>query len=99
MVVASTNIMRLSLKKGAHAALSDAAWQEIRVSRPESPQEHLSTSIAEVLRLRAFKPSVCDRPAKRFAQDDGFVGGFAENTKRSKKSRALGMTKERATVA
>jgi len=47
-------------------------------------------STAEVLRLRAIKPSVCDRSAKRFAQDDGFVGGlkgleiqlvgYAENT-------------------
>jgi hypothetical protein len=36
--------------------------------RPESSQEHLPTSIAEVLRLRAIKPSVCDRYAKRFAQ-------------------------------
>jgi hypothetical protein len=45
-------------------------------SRPESSQEHLPTSIAGVLRLRAIKPSVCDRSAKRFAQDDGFVGGL-----------------------
>ena len=44
--------------------------------RPESSQEHLPTSIAGVLRLRAIKPSVCDRSAKRFAQDDGFVGGL-----------------------
>src|ERR1700722_15373160 len=43
--------------------------------RPESSQEHLPISIAGVLRLRAIKPSVCDRSAKRFAQDDGFVGG------------------------
>jgi hypothetical protein len=70
----------------------------------ESSQEHLPASIAEVLRLRATKPSVCDSSAKRFAQDDGSVGGlemqvvgYAENTKRSKKSQALGMTKERAT--
>ena len=56
-------------------------------------------SIAGVLRLRAIKPSVCDRSAKRFAQDDGFVRGleiqlvgYAENTKRSKKSQALRMT-------
>jgi hypothetical protein len=62
-------------------------------------------STLEVLRLRAIKLSVCDRSAKRFAQDDGFVGGleiqlvgYAENTKRSKKSQALGMTKERATA-
>jgi hypothetical protein len=46
-----------------------------------------------------MKPSVRDRSAKRFAQDDGFVGGleiqlvgYAENTKRSKKSQALRMT-------
>jgi hypothetical protein len=44
--------------------------------RPESSQEHLPTSIAGVLRLRAIRPSVCDRSAKRFAQDDGFVGGL-----------------------
>jgi hypothetical protein len=42
----------------------------------ESPKEHLLTSIAEVLRLRAIKPIVCDRSAKRFAQDDGFVWGL-----------------------
>ena len=42
--------------------------------RSESSQEHLPTSIAGVLRLRAIKLSVCDRSAKRFAQDDGFVG-------------------------
>jgi hypothetical protein len=47
-----------------------------RSLRPESSQEHLPTSIAGVLRLRAIKPSFCDRSAKRFAQDDGFVGGL-----------------------
>jgi hypothetical protein len=73
--------------------------------RPESSQGHLPTSTARVLRLRAIKPSARDSSAKRFAQDDGFVGGleiqvdgYAENTKRSKKSQALGMTKETATV-
>jgi hypothetical protein len=66
----------------------------------------LPTSIAGVLRLRAIKLSVYDRSAKRFAQDDGFVGGlerqlvgYAENTKRSKKSQALLMTKRRAGVS
>jgi len=49
-------------------------------------------STAEVLRLRAIKPSVYERSAKRFAQDDGFVGGlkgleilpvgYAENAKK-----------------
>src|SRR3984957_19167753 len=76
----------------------------------ESSEEHLPTSIAGVpsagsgqaLRLRAISRPLCDRSARRFAQDDGFVGGekhpvsYAENTKRSKKSQALGMTKERA---
>jgi hypothetical protein len=61
--------------------------------RPESSQEQLPTSIAGVLRLRAMKPSDCDRAAKRFAQDDGFVGGYAENTKRAIKSPALGLAK------
>jgi len=49
-----------------------------------------------VLRLRARKPSVYDRSAKRFAQDDGFVRGleiqlvgYADNTQRSRKSQAL----------
>jgi hypothetical protein len=67
----------------------------------ESWEEHLPTSIAGVLRLRAISRPLCDRCARRFAQDDGFVGGekhpvsYAENTKRSKKSQALGMTKGR----
>src|SRR6202035_2598124 len=73
----------------------------------ESSEEHLPTSIAggpsagsgQALRLRAISRPLCDRSARRFAQDDGFVGGekhpvsYAENTKRSKKSQALGMTR------
>jgi hypothetical protein len=39
--------------------------------RPESSGEHLPTSIAGVLRLRAIRPSVGERSAERFAQDDG----------------------------
>jgi hypothetical protein len=31
ILVALANLMRLSLKKGAHAAVSDSAWQGIRV--------------------------------------------------------------------
>src|SRR5580700_8211581 len=64
----------------------------------ESWEEHLPTSIAGVLRLRAISRPLCDRCARRFAQDDGFVGGekhpvsYAENTERSKKSQALRMT-------
>ena len=64
----------------------------------ESWEEQLLTSIAGVLRLRAISRPLCDRSARRFAQDDGFVGGkkhpvsYAENTKRSKKSQALRMT-------
>jgi hypothetical protein len=41
----------------------------------ESWEEHLPTSIAGVLRLRAISRPLCDRSARRFAQDDGFVGG------------------------
>jgi hypothetical protein len=42
----------------------------------ESCEEHLPTSIAGVLRLRAIDPPLCDRSARRFAQDDGFVEGL-----------------------
>jgi hypothetical protein len=35
MLVALANIMRLSLRKGAHAVLSSAAWQEIQVRASE----------------------------------------------------------------
>jgi hypothetical protein len=41
----------------------------------KAPNSLGKTSTAGVLRLRAIKRSVCDRSAKRFAQDDGFVGG------------------------
>jgi hypothetical protein len=68
-------------------------------SRPESSRDHLPTTIAGVLRLRAIEPSACDGSAKRFAQDDGMVWGLeiqlvghGENTRRS--SQALGITKE-----
>ena len=76
--------------------------------RPESSQEHLPTRIAGVLRLRAIKPSIYDRSAKRFAQDDGFVGsltkgrgrwgleiqvvGYAEKREKIGKVTALEMT-------
>jgi hypothetical protein len=55
-------------------------------------------SILGVLRLRAIKPSVCDRSAKRFAKDDGFVGGLKglkysqldmQKTRKDRKSHSL----------
>jgi hypothetical protein len=64
-------------------------------TRPESSQEHLPTSIAGVLRLRAIKPSVCDRSAKRFAQDDDVVRGLKyswldmQETRKDRKSHRL----------
>jgi hypothetical protein len=65
----------------------------------KAPNSMGKISTLGVLRLRAIKASVCDRSAKRSAQDDGFVWGFeiqlveyAENTKRSKKSQALRVT-------
>ena len=42
----------------------------------KAPNSMGKISTLGVLRLRAIKPSVCDRSAKRFAQDDGFVGGL-----------------------
>jgi hypothetical protein len=44
--------------------------------RSGSSQEHLPTSIAGVLRLRAIKTSACDKSAKRFAQMTALLGGL-----------------------
>jgi hypothetical protein len=49
----------------------------------ETFEEHLPTIIAgfprlrsgQALRLRAIRRPLCDRSARRFAQDDGSVGG------------------------
>ena len=41
----------------------------------ESSEEHLPKSIAGVLRLRSTSHRLRDTSARRFAQDDGFVGG------------------------
>jgi hypothetical protein len=54
-----------------------------------------ANNIAEVLRLRAIKPSVCERLAKRFAQDDGLSGGLKyslldmQKTRKDRKSHRL----------
>jgi hypothetical protein len=42
----------------------------------ENLEEHLITVIAGVLRLRAPSRPLCDSSTRRFAQDDGFVGGL-----------------------
>jgi hypothetical protein len=68
----------------------------------ESSEEHLPTSIAGVpsagsgqaLRLRAISRPLCDRPARRFAQDDGFVGVKSirlatQKTRKDRKSHRL----------
>ncbi len=53
---------------------------------PESSEEHLPTSIAGVLRLRAVNPLLWDRSARRFAptarrgrQDDTFLEGIKQH--------------------
>jgi hypothetical protein len=65
----------------------------------KGPSSMGKISNAEVLRLRATSAVSRDKSVRRSAQDDGFVGGleippvgYAENTKRSKKSQALRMT-------
>jgi hypothetical protein len=67
--------------------------------RPESSQEHLPTSIAGVLRLRATSAVSPDQSMRRSAQDDDFVGGLEYNwlnmqktRKDRKKSQPLRMT-------
>ena len=44
-LVASANFMRLSLRKAAHAALSSAAWQEIRVRSGRDDKWRVGTFI------------------------------------------------------
>src|SRR5580692_2941070 len=82
----------LSGRKSGYASVGACDFFDLACSLwLESWEEHLPTSIAGVLRLRAISRPLCDRCARRFAQDDGFVGGkkhpvsYAENTKRSKK--------------
>jgi hypothetical protein len=82
--------------------LASCVSQQILLSGfggPKAPGSIGKLSTAEVLRLRAISAVLRDPSARRSAQDDGFVGGFeiqlvgyAENTKRSKKSQALRMT-------
>jgi hypothetical protein len=51
-LVASANCMRLSSRKGAHAALSSAAWQEIRVRSVEKHFQEWSVEL-QIPRLRS----------------------------------------------
>jgi hypothetical protein len=64
-------------------------WHKIWAGfgRRKAPSGIFKVSTLGVLQLRAIKPAVYDRSAKRFAQDDGFVRGleiqlvvYAENT-------------------
>jgi hypothetical protein len=77
-VVASVNCLwfsfgreRLSRRSGGPGGLDSliGSW-------PESCEEHRPISIAGVLRLRAVDPLLGDWSARRFAQDDGLVGGL-----------------------
>ena len=58
-LVASANFMRLSLRKGARAALSGAAWQEIRVRAgltfAVGPPGLASVAIAGVISLSSCR--------------------------------------------
>jgi hypothetical protein len=44
----------------------------------KSSEQHGKISIVGVLRLRAIKPASPDRPVRRFAQDDVFVGALTK---------------------
>jgi hypothetical protein len=68
------NIMRLSLTKGAHAAVSSAAWQEIRVRSGRDDKSHATPSIQweigtfPVTNLSSRpERSVVERPAVPFS--------------------------------
>src|SRR5580658_10362179 len=81
------------------ASLVVRGWKARKSICQQASPGFLRLRSGQALRLRAISRPLCDRSARRFAQDDGFVGGekhpvgYAENTKRSKKSQALGMTK------
>jgi hypothetical protein len=53
-LVALADIMRLSLKKGAHSALSSAAWQEIRVRFGRDDKGEGGVSMESGLGQKAF---------------------------------------------
>jgi hypothetical protein len=53
-LVALADIMRLSLKKGAHSALSSAAWQEIRVRSGRDDKGEGGASMESGLEQKAF---------------------------------------------
>ncbi len=94
-LVALTKFMRLSLRKAAYVATANAQGRKSGYAPvgvcdffkfpcslwPESSEEHLPTSIAGVLRLRAINPLLCERPARRFAQDDAFLVGCKKHEK------------------
>jgi hypothetical protein len=53
--------MRLSLRKGAHVALSSAAWQEIRVRFGRDDNSFLTLTFP-IINLRVFiQPFTCRR--------------------------------------
>ena len=102
-MVALTNFMRLSLRKAAYVALASARGRKSGHAPvggcdffnfncglwPESSEEHLPTSIAGVLRLRAINPPLCDRSARRFAQDDAFLQGTKQHLVGCKKQEKI----------
>ena len=51
----------------------------------KAPKSICPTSIAGVLRLRAINSLICDRSARRFAQDDAFLEGTGKHLVGSKK--------------
>ncbi len=57
-LVALANFMRLSLRKAATAAISSAAWQEIRV---RSGRDDNSVASPAVIRLTGIEAISCDR--------------------------------------
>ena len=55
----------------------------------KSSEQHGKLSTAEVLRLRAPSAVSPDPPVRRFAQDDGFVGGLEYNWLNMQKTRKI----------
>jgi hypothetical protein len=59
MLRALTNFMRLSLRRAAHAAVSSAAWQEIRVRSARDDKGDDGASIESSCRTEGMTKGLC----------------------------------------
>jgi hypothetical protein len=71
------HFMRPSLRKGAHVALSSAAWQEIRVRSGRDDKRDGGASIERL--VSGWKETAGPFTTLRFGRDDTSVGNGQKN--------------------